>query len=46
MTLLGAAYGSDPGEFNWNPNCDLDGDTHVGSWDMIILAANYGKDYP
>lgn len=42
MTLLGAAYGSGPGDSNWNPDCDFNGDGYVGSWDLTILSANYG----
>lgn len=43
---LAPAYGSKPGDPNWNPNADFDGDGIVGSEDLIFgLAPNYGKTY-
>jgi hypothetical protein len=41
--LLAKAYGSKPGEPNWNPKADLDGNGTVGLSDLVILAKNYGK---
>ncbi|GIV18472.1 MAG: hypothetical protein KatS3mg023_0223 [Armatimonadota bacterium] len=39
---LVAAFGSMPGEGNWNPNADLDGDTEVTLFDFGILVRNFG----
>jgi hypothetical protein len=44
--ILGAAYGSRPGDSNWNSAADLDGSGAVGSADLGILGANYGNYYP
>ncbi|MFB0501673.1 MAG: hypothetical protein ACETVP_04320 [Candidatus Bathyarchaeia archaeon] len=40
---LAPAYGSQPGDSNWNHNCDFDDDGYIGSMDVFILAPNYGK---
>jgi photosystem II stability/assembly factor-like uncharacterized protein len=40
--LLAAAYGSAPGNTNWNPNADLNCDGVVDINDFELLAANYG----
>ena len=37
-----AAWCSHPGDPNWNPNVDLDGDGHVGHGDLGILLADWG----
>ncbi|MCK4873810.1 MAG: hypothetical protein KAS72_13900 [Phycisphaerales bacterium] len=42
LGILLAAYGSVPGDPNWNPDADLDGDGAVGQSDLGILLANYG----
>jgi len=39
---LKAAYGSVPGNGNWNPNADLDGNGSVGLSDFGILKLHYG----
>ena len=43
LVLLAKAYGSKPGEPNWNPKADIDGNGTVGLSDLVILAKNYGK---
>gem|GEM_PF-1399146 len=40
---LVAAFGSVPGDANWNPNADLDGDEEVNLFDFSILVRNFGK---
>lgn len=40
--LLGNAFGSVPGNTNWNPKADLNGDGVVNILDAIILANNFG----
>jgi hypothetical protein len=42
-SLLGAAWGSHPGDPNWNPRADLNNDGTVNFLDAIILSANFGK---
>jgi branched-chain amino acid transport system substrate-binding protein len=44
---LGPAYGSRPGDPNWNPNADLNGNGVVESTDLIfVFAPNNGKRWP
>jgi hypothetical protein len=42
LGVLLSAWGSQPGEPNWNPNADLDGDGQVGHSDLGILLADWG----
>jgi len=42
LDLLEAAYGSRPGDPNWNPDADLNGDGKVDSVDLGILGRSYG----
>ena len=37
-----SAWGSQPGDPNWNPDADLDGDGQVGHSDLGILLADWG----
>jgi parallel beta-helix repeat protein len=46
LVTLAKAYGSKPGEPNWNPNADLDNNGVVGLPDLVALAKNYGKTDP
>jgi hypothetical protein len=46
LVMLAKAYGSKPGEPNWNPNADLDDNGIVGLTDLVTLAKNYGKTDP
>jgi len=39
---LVAAFGSVPGDSNWNPNADLDGDDEVTLLDFGVLVRNFG----
>ena len=39
---LVAAFGSMPGDANWNPNADLDGDREVSLFDFGVLVRNFG----
>jgi len=43
LRLIMAAFGSVPGDSNWNPNADLNGDGKVDSADLAIYYQNYGK---
>jgi hypothetical protein len=46
LVLLAKAYGSKPGDSNWNPNADIEGDGRVSLQDLVILAIHYGEHYP
>lgn len=46
LVLLAKAYGSKPGDSNWNPNADIDGNFVVGLSDLVKLAIHYGQHYP
>lgn len=39
---LVAAFGSVPGDANWNPCADLDGDEEITLYDFGILVRNFG----
>jgi hypothetical protein len=45
LVLLALAYGSKPGDPNWNPNADIDNSGTVGLSDLVILALHYGQQY-
>jgi hypothetical protein len=40
------AFGSTPGQPNWNPNCDIDGEGRVDMSDVVIAVSNFGQHYP
>jgi parallel beta-helix repeat protein len=46
LVIMAKAYGSRPGDPNWNPDTDTDGNGVVGLSDLVILAKNYGRVYP
>jgi hypothetical protein len=46
LVILAQAYGSKPGDSNWNPNADIDSNSAVGLSDLVILAQHYGQHYP
>jgi hypothetical protein len=46
LVQLALAYGSKPGDPNWNPNADIDNSGTVGLSDLVILAQHYGQQYP
>jgi len=41
--LLAGAFGSRPGDGNWNPNADINNDDVVNILDAIILAGHFGE---
>ena len=43
--LLGA-YGAQPGDSNWNPNADFDGDDVIDLSDLSQMLSVYGQDCP
>jgi hypothetical protein len=45
LVLLALAYGSKPGDSNWNLNADIDSNGAVDLPDLTILAQHYGQHY-
>jgi len=43
LSALSNAYGLEPGDLSWNPNCDFYGDNKVDAYDLFDLSKNYGK---
>jgi len=46
LVLLAKAYGSRPGDPNWNFMADMDNNNFVGLLELVIIAKNYGQHYP
>jgi len=46
IALIARAFGSTPGDANWNPNADINGDGTVNMKDMALCARNFGQHYP
>jgi hypothetical protein len=53
LMVFATAYGSEKGETNWNPLCDICGylgdpnpDDKVNFDDLMLFATNYGKECP
>jgi hypothetical protein len=44
IAIIQAAWGSRPGDANWNPLCDLNGDGIINLLDLGVVTFNYGKD--
>jgi len=42
LNLMKAAFGSKPGDPNWNANCDLDGNGKVDGYDLLEAGRHYG----
>jgi hypothetical protein len=42
LLILAAAFGSVPGDTNWNPACDLGGYGIINTQDLLMQAANFG----
>jgi len=43
VVKVAIAFGSHPGDLNWNPASDLNSDGTVDIIDIVIVAANYGR---
>jgi hypothetical protein len=43
LVLVGIAFGSEPGDPNWDERADLNGDGFVNILDAVIVGTNYGK---
>jgi hypothetical protein len=46
LVILADAYGTTPGDTNWNPNTDINNNGKVSLTDLVILALHYGQHYP
>lgn len=46
LIALGEAYGSEPGDTNWDERCDFNDDNKVDASDIYDLSRNYGKTNP
>jgi hypothetical protein len=44
--MVARAYGSCPGQINWNSVCDINYDGKIDVKDYYIVCKNYGKTYP
>ena len=40
------AFGSEPGDPNWNPNTDINDDSIVEMMDFLIVSQHFGQHYP
>ena len=45
IVIIALAFGSKPGDPNWNPNADLNGDGKVTITDIVIAALHFGEQY-
>ncbi len=43
LAAVGLAFGSQPGDSNWNENADLIGDDIINIFDLATVGLNYGK---
>ncbi len=43
LVVLGRAFGSTPGDANWDSRCDLNTDGHVDMLDLGLAARDYGR---
>ncbi len=43
LAAVGLAYGSQPGNDNWNPDADLTGDEKINIFDLATVGLNYGR---
>jgi hypothetical protein len=43
LALVAIGYGSKPGDWNWNPTADLDGNGEINIVDITMVARDYGK---
>ena len=42
LYAVARAYGSKPGDSNWNQDCDLNGDNIVDTIDLSLVVEHYG----
>ena len=46
IVIVALAFGSEPGDPNWNPIADLNGDGIVDIVDIVLVAIHFGETYP
>ena len=46
LTILAKAYGATPGDANWDPRANLDGDMRIDLGDLIALASHFDEKLP
>ena len=46
LVALNEAYGSERGDSNWDPYCDLNGDDKIDASDLFEISKNFGKSLP
>ncbi len=42
LATVGLAFGSEPGDFNWNPDADVKKDNQIDIFDLAGVGLNYG----
>jgi hypothetical protein len=42
--IIGGAYGSSPGDTNWDPSADINGDGTINILDLVLVGSNYDMD--
>jgi len=45
LVAVAAAYGSEPGDSNWDSRADVNGDGIVDIFDLVIISMHYGAEY-
>ena len=46
IVIVALAFGSEPGDPNWNPVADLNGDSIVDIVDVVLVAIHFGETIP
>jgi len=45
VLIVGLAFGSEPGDPNWNPDADLKPDNLIDIYDLLIVGVNFGNTW-
>jgi hypothetical protein len=45
ILIVAKAYGSNPGDPNYDPRADVNGDSKIDIKDILIVAKHYGEIY-
>jgi hypothetical protein len=43
VIIVSAAFGSVPGDPNWDPTADINEDKVINVKDMVLISVNYGR---
>jgi hypothetical protein len=46
ILIVAKAYGTNPGDSNYDPRADVNGDTKIDIKDILLVAKHYGEQYP